>query len=80
MYQIIRVITFLSILSILGCKSVQHLSSVQVKNIRADQTIPGDSSIEALIKPYRTDMAAEMDEVLGLLEEDLVKNLSLIHI
>ncbi len=73
MYHIISVFLCLSLLSTLGCKSVQHLSSVQTQNIRTDQTIPKDASIESIIKPYRTEMAAEMDEVLGHLEEDLVK-------
>lgn len=73
MYRnLIRILCLTLVLSS-GCKSVQHLSSVQTQNIRTDGTIPGDSSIESMIAPYRSQMADEMNEVLGQLEEDLVK-------
>ena len=63
----------LALLLLSGCKSVQHLSSVQTQTIRTDRTIPDDSSVESLIKPYRIEMKEEMDVVMGQLPEDLVK-------
>ncbi len=73
MYRNFFRICFLTFFLSSGCKSVQHLSSVNTQNIRADGTIPADSKIESMIQPYRIEMAAEMDEVLGQLEVDLVK-------
>ncbi len=73
MYRNLFRICCLTLLLATGCKSVQHLASVETQNIRTDGTIPLDSKIESMILPYRTQMAEEMDEVLGALEVDLVK-------
>lgn len=60
-------------LFVIGCKSVQHHVSTEAQNLRTEQSYTEDPSIEAMIKPFREQMAEEMDVVLGELTEELVK-------
>lgn len=52
---------------------VQHLADAEVENLRLDSTRVEDSSIDALIAPYRAEIQKEMSVVINHLDEDLTK-------
>lgn len=56
-----------------SCK-VQHIASTDVEYIQTSDYKDSDSSLDSLIAPYRQEMSAEMDEILGQLMEDLIKS------
>lgn len=74
MYRFLYLLVWSALLlSILSCK-VQHLASTEVEYIQTTDYTAIDASIDSLIAPYREEMSAEMDEVLGTLPETLIKS------
>lgn len=74
MYRICRnIILACLIIQLLSCKTTQHLSQAEVNYHTTDKNASSDSSFEELIRPYRAEMAQEMEVVIGQLEVDLVK-------
>ena len=58
-----------------ACNSnIQHLSDADVNYIENDDSLAEDEGIDDFIKPYREDLNKEMNIVVGLLPEDLVKS------
>ena len=59
-----------------GCSSVYHLADEQVQTYRiTDKTSDNDpdSPIEQMIEPYRNELSAEMNEMIGLAASTLEK-------
>ncbi|MDA8693298.1 5'-nucleotidase C-terminal domain-containing protein [Saprospiraceae bacterium] len=60
-----------------SCKSatVQHVSNVDVTYLRTESSITIDESseTESIIKPYRDQLSEEMDQVIGMMPEELKK-------
>ena len=64
-------ICFLSVFG--GCK-VLYVSEAEVEYKNITESVgEKDPDTEALIAPYRDELRASMDEVIGILEVDLVK-------
>lgn len=74
----IRVISIIALLSVLAvgqsCKSVQHLATADNVNLKVeDHQSYGDSPMEAMVRPYRDELQAEMNVVIGYNAADLSK-------
>lgn len=51
-----------------------HYTSVQTENIRvADLQVQADSAVDIMIAPYRSIMESEMNQVIGYLENTMIK-------
>ncbi len=74
-------ITFITIILsifLLGCKQqeseIQHLANVEYAYTKMDKKIQAiDSTLDKIIAPYRKEMGSEMQQEIGIIEEDLVK-------
>jgi len=57
-----------------GCKTVQHLATAKNENLRIDQMESiDDHPLEVMVSEYREEVDAEMNEVIGINANDLVK-------
>lgn len=58
-----------------GCKSVQHISHTDVtyRIIKTDSSVASDETINQIIAPYKVQLDAVMNEVLGNVTHDLTK-------
>lgn len=57
-----------------SCKTVQHISQVEGDYVSIDSlNVSSDERITALIAPYKKEMEAEMNQVIGSISKDLVK-------
>jgi 2',3'-cyclic-nucleotide 2'-phosphodiesterase (5'-nucleotidase family) len=69
-------ILLLFCLLLFGCSPIQHISKTDVKfeTIQSDQQSEVDSSINAMIAPYKVQIDEEMSEVIGTVARELTKN------
>lgn len=60
---------------LLGCTPVQHISKTEVRyeSVESTPSLVGDDSITALIAPYKSQIDAEMNEVIGTVAKELTK-------
>lgn len=60
---------------LLGCTPVQHISKTEVRyeSVESTASLAGDDSITALIAPYKSQIDAEMNEVIGTVAKELTK-------
>ncbi len=65
----------LFILLLGGCTSMQHISKTDVNYtvIKVESAPQGDEQVNAIIEPYKAQLDAVMNEVLGVLPMDLSK-------
>ena len=65
----------LCILVFAGCTSIQHISKtdVQYTVVRSESAPQGDEQVNTIIAPYKAQLDAVMNEVLGILPMDLSK-------
>jgi len=66
----------LFMLSTIGCSRVYHLADEKVQTYRITEKTSDsapNSEIERMIAPYRSELSAEMDEMIGLAASTLVK-------
>jgi 2',3'-cyclic-nucleotide 2'-phosphodiesterase (5'-nucleotidase family) len=58
-----------------ACKSVQHISHTDVsyQTMKADSSVVPDESVIKIIAPYKSQLDAEMNEVIGNIEAGLTK-------
>lgn len=64
-------------LFLLGCSQTYHLADEQVKTYRiTEKTVDNaeDSDVEQMIRPYRDQLASEMNQMIGLVASPLEKN------
>lgn len=67
---------FLLFLIVIGsCTSVQHISKTDVSYqvMNTDPAVPPDDSVTAMVAPYKAQLDAEMNEVLGNVSVELTK-------
>lgn len=58
-----------------GCKYVQHHANIEARQLRIDtQMLVQDQEIEAMIQPYKETLEDKMNEVIGILDDDLQKH------
>ena len=69
--RIYTLILFLAGLA--SCKTINHVADIQNTNIQLDSTVQFDSAITEMIQPYKIELDKEMNEVIGIAGEDLVK-------
>lgn len=75
MYRIIIVLLILSVIGIACKSSYQHVADAEVEYIRTTEDInTSDDEIKNIIEPYKVEMDAKMNQVLGILPEDLKKD------
>lgn len=65
----------LFILLLGGCTSIQHISKTDINYtvVKAESAPQGDAQVNAIIEPYKAQLDAVMNEVLGVLPIDLSK-------
>ncbi len=66
---------FFLLLVLLSCKTTTHISKVDVKNhsINTEVQPSADAAIAALIQPYKSQLDAEMNQVIGQAAKSLNK-------
>jgi 2',3'-cyclic-nucleotide 2'-phosphodiesterase (5'-nucleotidase family) len=58
-----------------SCKSIQHISQSDVRyQVVSDSTLSEDEEINRIVAPYKAQLDAVMNEVLGTLPAELTKN------
>ena len=69
-------ITLLSLLLLFSsCKSIQHISRSDVRyQVVSDSTLQEDAEVNMIVAPYKAQLDAVMNEVLGTLPAELTKN------
>ncbi len=77
MYKIKNILILIG-LFLVGCKSsYPHLADANIEYLRAEQSVDdlgSDEDVNAMIDPYREELEARMNMVLGELPEDLKKD------
>lgn len=70
-------IALITILSLTSCKTYNHISNIETERVTvSDETQADvDDRITVMIEPYKRQLDAKMDEVIGVLETDLEKKL-----
>lgn len=69
------VYTLLILCSLLSCQRQWHLAEVDPDTYRFDRynSVKADPEIEKLIEPYKSQLDAEMNEIIGTVKHDLSK-------
>lgn len=67
--------SLLVVLLFVSCRANYTIGSIVEISRIADQAIAPDPGIEEIVKPYRSQMGATMNEVIGFLKVELVKEL-----
>lgn len=74
MYNSIRYLTILIIISFVSCKTYVHLSDTENEYKRMDQAVSeSDTELDDFIDPFRDEMNAEMLKIIGYMPEELIK-------
>lgn len=74
MYRPLFLSSLFLLLSLASCKTYTHIVDTEVSYLRAEETQNEESDLETFISGYRSQMAAEMDQVIGTLPTDLKKS------
>lgn len=71
--KLVRLILFLAIaVSYLNCTQPYKTSSYKVTNLTIDKDIKADSAMQAAIEPYRNEIDAKMNKVIGQSESQML--------
>jgi len=74
MFDKMKGLCFIALVCLISCqKTKYHIADAQIDYIRADQKQADDESIDSFIAPFRKDMRAEMDQIIGYLPVTLKK-------
>ncbi len=61
------------ILIVSSCKTVTHLADTNVNYLSTNSFYPTDKKLEKMIAPYKNELSAEMDKIIGTLDQNLEK-------